>query len=515
MERQLRVIDIFCGIGGMSKGFLDAGYQILQAIDIDERKVGIYKEIFGENIAGCQDICRMHPKEIGEADIIAAAMPLCGFSRGRRTDREDALLNSFMTELVREKRPEAIVFEFPHNIQANFIHRMYEDYMKLGYHIYFQRLAAQNYSGFPFYNVRLYVVGIRADMENGKFYFPSACFHKNEIDVQKYLFEKNVDLWYRKINGAAEHCFEEKKFYIREIHKFYESDLLRNSRIDENFICDSEGLRRCTHLELARFKGLALYDYNEYRFKGLMYRYISQASNAIVIFYLAKALREYLSGKEAFDKTSVDFAKEASGKASVDFAKEAFIAKPAKKLLMKNVPRKDVPLQRGKEPACIGNEWDKLLQEVERREGSTSAQGKALENLMLKFFSGVEGFECQPNATTETEEVDIWILNKSKDELFAKEGNLILCECKNWTRKVGRPELNVFIGKVKNRNKRCRLGFFIAWNGVTKDFNEELLRFTHDEEMIVVLTKEGIIEAIRTGDIIQYLHTAYTGALLR
>lgn len=32
MEQQFSILDIFCGIGGMSKGFLDAGYQVNQAI---------------------------------------------------------------------------------------------------------------------------------------------------------------------------------------------------------------------------------------------------------------------------------------------------------------------------------------------------------------------------------------------------------------------------------------------------------------------------------------------------
>ncbi len=57
MEQQFSIIDIFCGIGGMSKGFLDAGYQVKEAIDLDKEKVSIYNSIFGENIAKCQDIC--------------------------------------------------------------------------------------------------------------------------------------------------------------------------------------------------------------------------------------------------------------------------------------------------------------------------------------------------------------------------------------------------------------------------------------------------------------------------
>lgn len=67
----------------------------------------------------------------------------------------------------------------------------------------------------------------------------------------------------------------------------------------------------------------------------------------------------------------------------------------------------------------------------------------------------------------------------------------------------------------KNRSGRCKLGFFIAWNGVTGKFNEELLRFTRGEEVVVRLTKEGIITAVKTGTITKYLQDEYSKALLR
>lgn len=118
------------------------------------------------------------------------------------------------------------------------------------------------------------------------------------------------------------------------------------------------------------------------------------------------------------------------------------------------------------------------------------------------------------SAKTETEEIDIWILNKSKDELFLKESTLILYECINWRTSIHRNELNIFIEKMKNRSGRCKLGFFIAWNGVTGKFNEELLRFTRGEEVVVRLTKEGIITAVKTGTITKYLRDEYSKALL-
>lgn len=88
-------------------------------------------------------------------------------------------------------------------------------------------------------------------------------------------------------------------------------------------------------------------------------------------------------------------------------------------------------------------------------------------------------------------------------------------ECKNWKKDVKRSELNVFIEKMKKRNGRCKLGFFVAWNGVTSDFNKELLRITRGEEVVVLLTKEGILSAIKTGAITNYLQHEYSQALLR
>ena len=55
----------------------------------------------------------------------------------------------------------------------------------------------------------------------------------------------------------------------------------------------------------------------------------------------------------------------------------------------------------------------------------------------------------------------------------------------------------------------------MAWNGVTSDFNKELLRITRGEEVVVLLTKEGILSAIKTGAITNYLQHEYSQALLR
>ena len=36
MEKKLTCLDLFCGAGGLSKGFLDAGYDVVLGIDYDD-----------------------------------------------------------------------------------------------------------------------------------------------------------------------------------------------------------------------------------------------------------------------------------------------------------------------------------------------------------------------------------------------------------------------------------------------------------------------------------------------
>lgn len=220
MEQQFSIIDVFCGIGGMSKGFLDAGYRINEAIDLDKEKVSIYNNIFGENIAKCQDLCFMNPREIRDADIIVGGILLSDFGiAGQKRGEDHHPLNEHMINLVYEKKPKAIVLEAV-GLGINSMHKICDRYANMGYHIYYKRLTGQSYSGLPFYDVRTYVVGIRKDLDNREFYFPEARYDENDIDGRGYLFEKSVDSWYREIKKIENYEFEEKKIYVRKMNIF-------------------------------------------------------------------------------------------------------------------------------------------------------------------------------------------------------------------------------------------------------------------------------------------------------
>ncbi len=67
--------------------------------------------------------------------------------------------------------------------------------------------------------------------------------------------------------------------------------------------------------------------------------------------------------------------------------------------------------------------------------GILKKKGRALECLIKKFFEQVEGFRVFANEKTQTEEIDIYITNESKGEIWRKESQIFICECKNWDKK--------------------------------------------------------------------------------
>ena len=47
MEKKLTCLDLFCGAGGLSKGFLDAGYDVVLGIDYDDAALKTFQKNHG------------------------------------------------------------------------------------------------------------------------------------------------------------------------------------------------------------------------------------------------------------------------------------------------------------------------------------------------------------------------------------------------------------------------------------------------------------------------------------
>ena len=82
---------------------------------------------------------------------------------------------------------------------------------------------------------------------------------------------------------------------------------------------------------------------------------------------------------------------------------------------------------------------------------------------MSLIVKSIPGFErVSTKLRTESEEIDIVIPNESSEPLWQRQGDYILGECKHWSKKVDPKEFSHFFVKLKRRNGRSKLGFFIS-----------------------------------------------------
>jgi DNA (cytosine-5)-methyltransferase 1 len=118
IQKKPSIIDCFCGAGGMSLGFKQAGFESVYAFDSDPIAIETYKTNLQKN-AFVEDIKKLSKKaiykRIGEVlpDVIIGGPPCQGFSvqrRGRDNDNRNNLVLDFL-RLVKEFEPKFFVME--------------------------------------------------------------------------------------------------------------------------------------------------------------------------------------------------------------------------------------------------------------------------------------------------------------------------------------------------------------------------------------------------------------------
>lgn len=191
-----RVLDLFCGAGGLSLGFIAAGYEVAAGVEFDADAA----RTFGRNIPYFQGMeCRVYggPElgdinnidpdqvfdEVGSCDVIIGGPPCKAFSRvgrgklnslsdeGFAEDPRNRLYERFR-EYLRVFRPKMFVMEnVPGMLSVdgvNVAHRIARELSDfsgddLGYNVRYAPLDAVWY-GLPQFRQRLIYIGVRSDL---------------------------------------------------------------------------------------------------------------------------------------------------------------------------------------------------------------------------------------------------------------------------------------------------------------------------------------------------------------
>lgn len=171
-------IDLFAGVGGLSLGFEQAGFDVVAAVEFDPIHAATHRFNFPNAAIICADIRSLSASDIRKAaaignrtiDVLFGGPPCQGFSLiGHRVleDARNSLIFHFL-RMVQELKPRAFVMENVPGMATGshtaLLSELTDEFKKLGYKVRepIRILNASNY-GVPQDRKRLFLLGARSD----------------------------------------------------------------------------------------------------------------------------------------------------------------------------------------------------------------------------------------------------------------------------------------------------------------------------------------------------------------
>ena len=158
---QPTVIDLFCGAGGLSLGFLRAGFKPLAAFDSWSAAVETYRANLGDHVTQVEVTRDL---DLPESSVIVGGPPCQGFSSAgmrRANDKRNSLVGEF-SRLIAKVRPAAFVFEnvegFLTGTRGDFVLELLEPLIEAGYRIHLRKINAAHF-GVPQHRKRVIGIG--------------------------------------------------------------------------------------------------------------------------------------------------------------------------------------------------------------------------------------------------------------------------------------------------------------------------------------------------------------------
>lgn len=218
-------IDLFAGCGGLSKGFMDAGFDVIVGIDNDVAALNTFKLNHNGAVALNADLSKQETfdeikKIVGnrQIDIIIAGPPCQGFSLTgpRNFDDKRNKLYLAVFEVVKQYNPKAFIIENVPGMATLYNGEIKDEILKrfhaLGYNVECKILLAADY-GVPQMRKRLIFMGIRKDF--GLPNFPEPQFTADDYRTCRDAISDLPALIETLGQEESEYCSEPKTEYQR------------------------------------------------------------------------------------------------------------------------------------------------------------------------------------------------------------------------------------------------------------------------------------------------------------
>ena len=307
----IKVGSLFAGIGGIDLGFIQAGFEVAWANEIDPDACKTYRHNFPNTKLIEGDIRNLDAKALEKVDVLTAGFPcqsfsVCGNQKGFKDSRGNLFFE--IMRIADELQPQIIFLENVANLTEhdngktfNVIHN---ELASRDYFIRYLIADACDY-GVPQHRTRTYIVAFKSKEACDKFRFPEKRKLEKRIfdiinrtqktDGKYYLSADSLE--YKKLNAEmkdSEQIYRFSDYGIQSSKDGICFTLKANMGTWRNrvpFIKDNYGIRKITPLECLALMGFP----KDYTFKGIsLESTYKQCGNSVcvpVIKHIAKKLQ--------------------------------------------------------------------------------------------------------------------------------------------------------------------------------------------------------------------------------
>lgn len=206
------VCSLFSGIGGIDLGFIQAGFDIVWANEMDAAACRTYRHNFPNTNLIEGNIKRIATSDIPDCDVLTAGFPcqpfsIAGLQKGFK-DRDGNLFFE-ITRIIDAKRPKVVFLENVPNLMEHDDGKtflvIFNGLAQFGYTVYYRVLASNDYGNLPQIRKRIYIVAIREDISNRLYQYPEPM----ELTL------KSSDIINRSVKQHDIYYYTEGKMYDR------------------------------------------------------------------------------------------------------------------------------------------------------------------------------------------------------------------------------------------------------------------------------------------------------------
>ena len=222
-----RTVDLFAGVGGLSLGFIQAGFNVVAAYDNWDRAIDVYGMNF-RHPAFKLDLSEteraIDSVEKHEPQVVIGGPPCQDFSSaGKRIERGNASLTESFAEIAVAVQPQLIVMENVARARASQAYRNARDLIaKHGYGITECTLDA-SLCGVPQRRKRFFAIAVRGKPDGLLDNYLSSALASDALTVREYLGEEiDTSFYYRhprNYSRRAVYSLEEPSATIRGVNR--------------------------------------------------------------------------------------------------------------------------------------------------------------------------------------------------------------------------------------------------------------------------------------------------------